>query len=155
MSDVLIKKQGAIAAVMDEFKKSPTIAIRAKTRLENLSPVQSESTRIFVELVVKHPDPRVCTYKEYIGKPYYSIKYIENGETHVGYGTYSLDVLSQYLKDYFMPSMHSVRKEGEWIKNDNGTYSCSICHSWIPEEQHYYARYCLHCGVVMKERRDE
>lgn len=41
-----------------------------------------ESARVFVGLVAKHPDPRVCTYKEYLGKPYYSIKYIENGEWH-------------------------------------------------------------------------
>lgn len=40
-------------------------------------------------------------------------------------------------------------KHGRWIKNDNGTYSCSECQSWIPNEQHYYARYCLHCGVKM------
>ena len=38
---------------------------------------------------------------------------------------------------------------GHWIENDNGTYSCSECHSWIPNEQHYYARYCLHCGAKM------
>lgn len=42
------------------------------------------------------------------------------------------------------------RKTGEWIKNDNGTYSCSICKSWIPEEQHFYARYCLYCGADMR-----
>ena len=39
---------------------------------------------------------------------------------------------------------------GHWNKNDNGTYSCSICQSWIPKEQHYYARYCLHCGARME-----
>lgn len=39
---------------------------------------------------------------------------------------------------------------GEWIRNDNGTYSCSVCQSWIPEEQHCYARYCLHCGADMR-----
>ena len=38
---------------------------------------------------------------------------------------------------------------GHWIENDNGTYSCSECQSWIPNEQHYYARYCLHCGAKM------
>jgi predicted RNA-binding Zn-ribbon protein involved in translation (DUF1610 family) len=43
-----------------------------------------------------------------------------------------------------------VKPEGEWIRNDNGTYSCSVCQSWIPEEQHYYARYCLYCGARMK-----
>lgn len=47
------------------------------------------------------------------------------------------------------------RPHGEWIRNDNGTYSCSICQSWIPKEQHYYARYCLHCGRVMKEGEAE
>ena len=41
-------------------------------------------------------------------------------------------------------------KHGMWIKNDNGTYSCSECHSWIPNEQHHYARYCLYCGAIMK-----
>lgn len=42
------------------------------------------------------------------------------------------------------------RKTGKWKKNDNGTYSCSLCQSWIPSEQHYYAKYCLHCGAKME-----
>ena len=42
-------------------------------------------------------------------------------------------------------------RHGVWIENDNGTYSCSKCKSWIPKEQHYYARYCLHCGAKMDE----
>ena len=42
------------------------------------------------------------------------------------------------------------RKKGKWIKNDNGTYSCDQCRSWIPEEQHYYAQYCLYCGADMR-----
>ena len=40
-------------------------------------------------------------------------------------------------------------KRGRWTKNDNGTWSCERCHSWIPEEQHYYARFCLYCGARM------
>jgi len=48
-----------------------------------------------------------------------------------------------------LSSAQPERKKGEWIRNDNGTYSCSICKSWIPEEQHHYARYCLYCGVDM------
>ena len=50
-----------------------------------------------------------------------------------------------------LPSAQPERKKGRWIKNDNGTYSCSICQSWIPEEQHHYARYCLYCGADMRE----
>lgn len=40
-------------------------------------------------------------------------------------------------------------RHGQWIKNENNTWSCSICQSWIPDENHYYARYCLHCGARM------
>lgn len=50
-----------------------------------------------------------------------------------------------------LPSAQPERKKGRWIRNDNGTYSCSICQSWIPEEQHHYARYCLYCGADMRE----
>ena len=43
----------------------------------------------------------------------------------------------------------SEQKKGKWLKNKNGTWSCSLCHSWIPNEQHYYAKYCLHCGAEL------
>ena len=43
---------------------------------------------------------------------------------------------------------------GHWVRNDNGTYSCSECQSWIPNEQHYYARYCLYCGAKMDEEKE-
>lgn len=55
-------------------------------------------------------------------------------------------------------ALHSAqleRKTGEWIRNDNGTYSCSVCQSWIPEQQHFYARYCLYCGADMRGEQDE
>ena len=39
---------------------------------------------------------------------------------------------------------------GRWKKNDNGTYSCERCHSWIPEEQWHYANWCLYCGADMR-----
>ena len=45
-------------------------------------------------------------------------------------------------------------KHGHWIRNDNGTYSCSECKSWIPNEQHYYARYCLFCGAKMDVEKE-
>ena len=50
-----------------------------------------------------------------------------------------------------LPSAQPERKNGKWIQNDSGTYSCSLCQSWIPEEQHFYARYCLYCGAKMEE----
>ena len=45
-------------------------------------------------------------------------------------------------------------RHGHWVRNDNGTYSCSECQSWIPNEQHYYARYCLFCGAKMGGERE-
>ena len=44
-------------------------------------------------------------------------------------------------------ALPSAQRKGKWIQNDNGTYSCSLCHSWIPEEQYHYARFCLYCGA--------
>ena len=52
-----------------------------------------------------------------------------------------------------VPSAESERKTSEWIKNDNGTWSCDHCQSWIPDEQHHYARFCLFCGAKMKDER--
>lgn len=53
------------------------------------------------------------------------------------------------IKDLPSEDVVDVRY-GKWIENDNGTYSCSLCQSWIPNEQYYYARYCPHCGAYMK-----
>lgn len=59
-----------------------------------------------------------------------------------------------YHFEHFASTVDLI-KHGHWIENDNGTYSCSECHSWIPNEQHYYARYCLFCGAKMDEVTDE
>lgn len=45
-------------------------------------------------------------------------------------------------------------RHGKWLKNNNGTYTCSECKSWIPNEQHYYARYCLFCGAKMEKENE-
>ena len=44
----------------------------------------------------------------------------------------------------------SAQRTGQWIRNDNGTYYCSCCKTWITAEQGLYARYCLYCGAQMK-----
>lgn len=58
--------------------------------------------RVLKEIVVEYPSYN--TYPEYEGKPYFSIKYTENGQEFIGYGTYKPEVLSEYLKEYFMSS---------------------------------------------------
>ena len=64
---------------------------------------------------------------------------------------YCLGTIGVEAVDMAGEALHQPeRKKGKWKKNDNGTYSCSLCQSWIPSEQHYYAKYCLHCGAKME-----
>ena len=62
-------------------------------------------------------------------------------------------IITDHINSFPTVDAEPVR-HGHWIKNDNGTYSCSECQSWIPNEQHYYARYCLHCGAKMDEEKE-
>lgn len=56
----------------------------------------------------------------------------------------------QICNDCFTKIFLVERKKGKWIRNNNDTYSCSLCQSWIPEEQYYYAQFCLYCGADMR-----
>lgn len=107
-----IERQDAIDALyhVDEYNARSVEVIR------NLPPVQ-QHRRIFQEIVVEYP--LNSPYLEYEGKPYFSIKYTENGQEFIGYGTYKLEVLSEYLKEYFMPSAQS---EPWWIPCDKGIF---------------------------------
>ena len=64
-------------------------------------------SRQFEEIIVEHPE---ITDKEHKGKPYYSIKYVEDREKYIGYGTYKIEVLSSYIRDYFIPPAEPERK---------------------------------------------
>ena len=97
-----IYRQDAID-VLDEFQESvengtPCYA-KARVEMCNIPSAQPEQDREFVKLTVRNSN----------GRPYYSIIYLEfddNGVGHdfEGYSSYSLDVISDYLKRYFMPS---------------------------------------------------
>ena len=88
--------------------------------LRRLPPAQPEpqTARVFQEIIVEYPP--ISTYPEYKGKPYFSIKYTENGQGFIGYGTYNPEVLSEYLKKYFMPSAQPER----W----DTCFSCPLSH---------------------------
>lgn len=124
--------------------------------------------REFIELVVEYPPPDLCTYIEYRGKPYFSIKYRENGEAFVGFGTYKPEVLSQYLKEYFIQPMQPEQKVGKWIKMsdaDGVYYCCSECGEELYREWTFdrecdlfprkssinKTKYCPNCGEKMEE----
>ena len=80
--------------------------------------------RKFEEIVVGYPPAELCTYPEYRGKPYFSIKYEENGKHIIGFGTYNPEVLSRYLRDYFIvPKPNTGRcKDCRLWKDSDGTY---------------------------------
>lgn len=69
---------------------------------------EPQTARVFQEIIVEYP--LISTYPECEGKPYFSIKYMEDGHDFIGYGTYKPEVLSEYLKNYFMPSAQPERK---------------------------------------------
>lgn len=58
----------------------------AVTRTKSLGDME------FVEILIRDID----------GKPYYEIHYIENGEHHIGYSSYNIKIISEYLKEFFI-----------------------------------------------------
>lgn len=105
-------------------------------------------SREFQEIVVEYPS--VCIYPEYKGKPYYSIKYQENDKEYVGFGTYNPEVLSGYLREYFIPDIQP--KTGHWI-NCGSFVTCSEC----GEEQYGIDTgrfYCQNCGAKMVDPQE-
>lgn len=100
----------------------------------------------FEEIVVEYPSPDVCTYPEYKGKPYFGIKYLENENHIIGYGTYNPKVLSDFLKKYFMPRWIPVSEDLPkdikpvqitWRNNDPETYYQDIKGKHFTGTAHY------------------
>lgn len=74
--------------------------------IKNAPLIDIDSGRIFEKLICENHN----------GKPYYSIQYIENGERHIGYSSYKLDCVSEWLREYFIP-----------IINTNSLVMCKDC----------------------------
>lgn len=126
-------------------------------------PCDDAVSRKFVGIVISYP--QFCVYEEYKGKPYFSIKYTENGQEFIGFGTYKLEVLSEYLRNYFLTPQ---RKHGKWIEVDicncHATLKCSVCDRVIEptftfDEYSYedikeFYPFC-HCGADMRGDENE
>lgn len=69
--------------------------------------------RKFIEIRATYTPDELVAYPEYKGKPYYSIVYEENGEQFCGFGTYKIEVLSRYLRDYFIIGEEDTTDEEE------------------------------------------
>lgn len=86
---------------IDMLEHLPSVQPKLKIEQEPCEDNQRE----FIELVVEYINPDLCTYPEYRGKPYFSIKYRENGKYIVGFGSYKIEMISQWIKEYFIPSI--------------------------------------------------
>ena len=120
---------------------------------DEMNALKPERSRTFLEIVVSYPV--FCAYPEYEGKPYYAIKYEEKGETIIGFGTYKPEVLSQYLRQYFLPSAEPEWKNGKWIKVGHWgrTYKCNQCGNYLDFDGINAGRgdanFCPNCGSEM------
>jgi len=138
--------------------------VKAISDLPSIQPTTKENLvvgdcmkREFIEIVVEYPPADLCTYPEYRGKPYFSIKYRENGKTYVGFGTYKIEMLSQWIKEYFMPSIQPKTDEPMQVELEGDGYSdgklvydygkCPKC-DWQFEygDKDWEEPYCCHCG---------
>lgn len=139
MSD-LINRQDAIKAVAnylwhypnEQYKNLNVFEIAESLAKDALSVVPSEDRptgKWISEELANMICNEICYYKEV---------------------TVDADSLNDLCEGCLIKKKKYGRPTGEWIRNDNGTYSCCVCQSWIPKEQHGYARYCLYCGAKMK-----
>ena len=94
-----------------EYLANDVLAVKETTK--SLSKIDPYLNKKFIEIVVEYLPPELCCYIEYVGKPYFSIKYKEHGKTYTGYGTYKPEILSHFLKEYFMQSVEHEITEDE------------------------------------------
>lgn len=82
-------------------------------------------------------------------KPYYEIHYIENGEHHIGYSSYNIKYVSDWLKEFFIkPVVHGHWKNVKRVLNSKWG-ECSNC-----DRCHEVTRYCPYCGAKMDESEE-
>ena len=118
--------------------------------IEALKQPERKNGKKFIEIVVEYP--AICPYPEYEGKPYFSIRYEENGEKFEGFGTYKPEVLSEYIREYFMGE-----KKGKWEWDAEEGYWCSECKKYAygctAEIMEGSYKFCPFCGSENEENQ--
>lgn len=94
------------------------------------------------------------TAKNVGGENYDSIHYFDetDGKIHIGFSSSSLDVISDFLKEFFINN--NTERHAHWIYDEYGeTCSCSNCDEVFSVNPHEKNRsnYCCFCGAKMDE----
>ena len=107
---------------------------------------------------IKAIDPKIVVSKS-ADKPYYSIEYynISDKRWHIGYGSYSLKFVKEWLNNDFEIVEADVApvRHGYWIEQENWApddyyYTCSACredYNTIDGTPDY--NFCPNCGAKM------
>ena len=110
---------------------------------------QQKKGKKFIEIVTEYPS--MCTYPEYEGKPYFLIRYEENGEIFEGFGTYKPEVLAEYIREYFMGA-----EKGKWVRDEFGS-KCSCCGLYAYRDEWgdpWESNFCPNCGAELEVPKD-
>ncbi|MCM1269957.1 MAG: hypothetical protein NC247_04935 [Ruminococcus flavefaciens] len=97
---------------------------------------------------IKAINPVITVNTAKTDKPCYSIQYYDLADNtwHIGYSSYNLDYVREWLAEYFEPIEADVRpvNYGHW--KDDGC--CAVCGH---ENDGYYSDFCPQCGARMLE----
>lgn len=94
--------------------------IREALKKADMRGEEKMTKRTFQKIIVEYPKERtICCYPEYQGKPYFSILFKENGKELEGFGTYNPDVLSRYIRDYFIDETENDKRNDDLISRED------------------------------------
>lgn len=97
------------------------------------------------------------TAKNVNGKNYYSIHYFDetDGEIHQGFSSGSLDVISDFLKEFFIKNNDDTEQHAHWIEVGGGIgyvdCKCSACEYTDCFDENGFYNFCPNCGAKMDE----
>lgn len=113
---------------------------------------------------VKAINPQIVVHGT-LEKPYYEISYYDttDNQWHIGYSSYDLYIVKEYLDNYFEIIEADVEpvKHGHWY-NRGGRFRCSVCDTkaylkdvggtggWSHEYIQQKSPYCPNCGAKME-----
>ena len=99
-------------------------------------------------------------------KPLFHIVYVSaaTGSVHVGFSSYELAFVFQWLEEYFgvtrasTDNLDELRPRSRWRLNEDGKWACSECdglaveHPEEPDKWQAVTKCCPNCGARMEDR---